>query len=147
MKKYKAINFLEKDKKEKKNIILYSVTIIAVIVYLAINIYSDLNNIRYLQGYIDENKEDYEEIIPVISYDKPSVIDMNKVKEIYSKLGKYNVVSMVLNESQVEIEGMCIDLNILNSIKEFKYINDMSINKIRKEGEAYIFNVSYILSD
>lgn len=147
MKKYKTINFLEKDKKEKQNIKLYSITIIAVIVYLTATVYNNLNNIEDLQTYIDENKDYNQEVIPVMSYEEPSTIDMNRVREIYSKLGKDNIISLVSNNSQIDVEGKCIDLNSLNSIKESQYINSMSINKIKKEGDAYIFNVSYKLGD
>ncbi|MGL4911561.1 MAG: hypothetical protein ACRC3Y_03935 [Romboutsia sp.] len=147
MKKYKSINFLEKDKKEKKNIKLYSIAIITVIAYLTVIIYNDLNNIKDLQSYIDENKDYEQEVIPVMSYEEPSTIDMNIVREIYSKLGEGNIIYIVSNNSEIEVEGKCIDLNILNSIKKSQYVSSMSINKIKKEGEAYIFNVSYSLSE
>lgn len=147
MKKYKCVNFFEKDKKEKINIKLYSIVVVVIIIYLLTNIYSNLNNVKDLQMYIDENKDYSQEIIPVMSYQEPRVIDINKIREIYSKLGKDNIITIIYNSSEIEVEGKCIELNILNSIKESQYIDNMSINKIKKEGEAYIFNVSYRLSD
>lgn len=147
MKKYKTINFLEEKKEKKKSRKLFQIVMLIGICYLTICIYYGTEEIQNLQDYISENEHKDTKIIEVMSYQEENHIDINKIKAIYDGVGRDNITSLIANDSNIEIEGSCYDLNTLNNIKNYEYINEMSVNKIKREGEAYIFNISYRLID
>lgn len=145
MKKYKTINFLEENKNEKKNNKLYRIAMVLFLLYLSNNIYSGLKEIQNLEIYINKNLNNNIDTIEVMAYKDSNVIEINNIQQIYGSIGKNNITSLIANNSNLEIEGKCVDLNILDNIKNYEFIKSMSVNKIVKEGDAYIFNVSYEL--
>lgn len=145
MKKYKSVNFLEENIKEKKNNKLYKIVLTLFLMYLIINTYYEFKEMQKLESYIKENtKKNLDiDVLEVMSYDEPYVMNINNIQEIYNSVGKNNIISLVANRSNIEVEGRCLDINILDNIKNYEFIKSMSVNKIKKEGDAYIFNVSY----
>lgn len=148
MKKYKTINFLEKNKKSNKKTKLFNIAIMITLVYVGSKIYYSLSEIQNLENYIEKNdNNELWDTIPVMSYEDTFKMDFSKIQKIYNKLGKENVISLKVNDSNIEVEGKCINLDIINSVKEYEYIKGMSVNRIKKEGGAYIFNVSYRIGE
>lgn len=143
MKKYKVTNFFENNKKGKDAKSVNKVILIAMSLYLISNLFMGTNKIKKLQEYIENNPYEKSEDVKMI---KSNHIDINHIKRIYNTLGKNNISKFIVNNSTVEIEGQCQDLGILYGIND-ENIKDMSVNKIRKEGEAYIFNISYAIFD
>lgn len=148
MKKYKTINFLEKNKKSNKKTKLFNIAIMITLVYVGSKIYYSLSEIQKLENYIEKNdNNEFWDTIPVMSYEDTFKMDFSKIQKIYNKLGKENIISLKVNDSNIEVEGKCINLDIINSVKEYEYIKGMSVNRIKKEGGAYIFNVSYRIGE
>lgn len=129
MKKYKAINFLENDKKYD---VKYFILIISIITLVFIYDYQKTEELNKL---IQQNN--LANSIPVMYYEDKSQID--KLEEVYNFIGKDNIISFTFFEENLLIKSYCISTDILDDIKNYKYVKSFYLDGIKKEGEVYIF--------
>jgi hypothetical protein len=129
VKKYKAINFLENDKKYD---VKYFILIISIITLVFIYDYQKTEELNKL---IQQNN--LANSIPVMYYEDKSQID--KLEEVYNFIGKDNIISFTFFEENLLIKSHCISTDILDDIKNYKYVKSFYLDGIKKEGEVYIF--------
>jgi uncharacterized protein YxeA len=129
VKKYKAINFLENDKKYD---VKYFILIISIITLVFIYDYQKTEELNKL---IQQNN--LANSIPVMYYEDKSQID--KLEEVYNFIGKDNIISFTFFEENLLIKSYCISTDILDDIKNYKYVKSFYLDGIKKEGEVYIF--------
>jgi hypothetical protein len=70
-------------------------------------------------------------------YEDKSQID--KLEEVYNFIGKDNIISFTFFEENLLIKSYCISTDILDDIKNYKYVKSFYLDGIKKEGEVYIF--------
>lgn len=139
MKKYKIINFLSKEKKSNH------IEIILILVSLLI-IFISSNKIMNVQEeiQIDSNLESFEGISEYEQINEVSniYIDFEPIKIAYRIIGKDNIIRISYEEKNLEVEGICKDLTLLEKLKnELKYTH-FSINNISKNEGGYLFNLN-----
>ncbi|SCI21145.1 MULTISPECIES: hypothetical protein [unclassified Romboutsia] len=141
MKKYTMINFL----KEDFNLIKLSKIIICLFTILSIFL---MVNIKQKDK---ENKEvqinqDIERNLNLDIEDstyKEIYVKVKDIKLAYKVIGKENIKRLLIENNNVEIEGICEDLNMLEKLKTQSGAKDFSIESIVKEEEHYMFKLKY----
>lgn len=141
MKKIKMINFLEEDRSEEK---LFKCTIIILICLVSFQSYRLINEIINLQEEVKQIKNTSQEgVIKVSNIEDKNITLMKDIDKIYKLLGHSNIERLYMESNMVNIEGKCIDLEILDELKEMENINNLSVNSIEKKGKKYSFQVMY----
>lgn len=144
MKKYRTINFFEGHDKNAQVKKYYKIIILFVLIVGITKIYTGIKEIRSLQEYIYSNPYENSENIKTTYRD---YVNINQVKKVYNLIGVNNVKNFSVRDLDVEIEGTCKNLDILEKIKENENVSNMSINKVIKSDESYIFNINYSVGD
>ncbi|MEG0842835.1 MAG: hypothetical protein RSD22_05260 [Romboutsia sp.] len=140
MKKYKTINFLEKHKKGYNNSKIYITVVAGILILLFADIYWDIKEIEDLKIYISKNPHEKYTLIEDMGQE---YININQIKNIYNLMGNSNITKFITDNSKVEIEGVCQDLALLEKIKDYDSVCNMSIDKIKKEENNYLYKISY----
>ena len=134
MKKYKTIDFIKLHNhniKNIKNIYIIASLIILIVVYkVNINIY---NKETVVNEDIDINKE----------LSKSTYINFDNIKLIFNLIGKGNISRILVDNSGLEVEGECNNLDILEQLRTKSKSSYFSINNISKSDDKYIFNLKY----
>ena len=139
MKKYNMINFITKERKIKNTNII-SILVLGLIIFIVTN--QIINQEQEIQ--IDSELEvfeeisDYEEINQVSSI----YIDFKPIKTIYKVIGKNNIMRISYEENNLEIEGICKDLSLLQKLKSELKHTYFSINNISNNKGGYLFNLN-----
>ncbi|MEG0856921.1 MAG: hypothetical protein RSG52_10650 [Terrisporobacter sp.] len=139
MKKIKTINFLKKDKTEDK---LFTCVVLILIYLLVFQGFSYIKSINLLEDEISNIKLSMNKKEESTLEVKKSTL-LGDTKEVYDLLGVSNIQRLYIDNKQVEIEGKCKDLKVLDELEEIKSVNDVSVSSIEKKGSKYFFKVIY----
>ena len=138
MKKYKTIDFIKLHNhniKNIKNIYIIASLIILIVVYkVNMNIY---NKETIVNEYIDINEE----------LAKSTYINFDNIKLVFNLIGKENITSILVDNSGLEVEGECNNLDILEQLRTKSKSSYFSINNISKLDDKYIFNLKYNIGE
>ena len=138
MKKYKTIDFIKLHNhniKNIKNIYIIASLIILIVVYkVNINIY---NKETVVNEDIDINEE----------LSKSTYINFDNIKLISNLIGKENISRILVDNSGLEVEGECNNLDILEQLRTKSKSSYFSINNISKSDNKYIFNLKYNIGE
>ena len=141
MKKYTMINFL----KEDFDFIRLSKTIILLFIILSIFIVINNKSKDKENEKVQINQDIESNLNQDIENSTYKEIDV-KIKDIklaYKVIGKENIRRLLTENNNLEIEGICEDLNILEKLKDQSGSKDFSIESIVKEEKHYIFKLKY----
>ncbi len=139
MKKYKIINFLSKEQKSKHiEILLISVSLLIIFITSnrIINEQEEIQSNNELESL--EEVSEYEPIDEVSSI----YIDFEPIKTAYKIIGKDNIERISYEENNLEVEGICKDLSLLEKLKNELEYTDFSINNISNNEDGYLFNLN-----
>lgn len=139
MKKIKTINFLKKDKTEDK---FFTCVVLILIYLLVLQGFSYIKSINLLEDEISNIKLSMNKKEESTLEVKKSTL-LGDTKEVYDLLGVSNIQRLYIDNKQVEIEGKCKDLKVLDELEEIKSVNDVSVSSIEKKGSKYFFKVIY----
>ena len=138
MKKYKTIDFIKLHNHNIKNIkmiyIIASLIILIVVYKVNMNIY---NKETIVNEYIDINEE----------LAKSTYINFDNIKLVFNLIGKENISRILVDNSGLEVEGECNNLDILEQLRTKSKSSYFSINNISKLDDKYIFNLKYNIGE
>ena len=138
MKKYKTIDFIKLHNhniKNIKNIYIIASLIILIVVYkFNMNIY---NKETIVNEDIDINEE----------LSKSTYINFDNIKLVFNLIGKENISRILVDNSGLEVEGECNNLDILEQLRTQSKSSYFSINNISKLDDKYIFNLKYNIGE
>lgn len=138
MKKYKTIDFIKLYNPTRKNIkIIY----ILVPLIMVIGVYKVKMNIYNKETVVDENIDINE------NYEKSTYINFDNIKVVFNLIGKENISKILVDNSGVEVEGECNNLDILEQLRTKSKSSYFSINNISKLDNKYIFNLKYNIGE
>ena len=143
MRKYDTINFLEDASFKIKLLkIIFSLLILFSIVIITISVVKnkedqkiDIN--QTIESELNQNTEGITE--------KETYVKIKDIKVAYKVIGKENINMLLTEDNNIEIEGICEDLNILEKLKIQSGSKDFSIESIIKKDNNYIFKIKYNL--
>lgn len=140
MKNYKSINFIKdnfNEKRSKRIILLISIIIFMIVMLIGKNGILDYKKNKEVienndNQKIESNNENIEEYV-----------NFKDIKLAYNLIGKENINKISYDSNDIEIEGICIDLNVLETLRIKSKSNNFSIDSISKEGSKYLFKIKY----
>lgn len=145
VKRGKCINIFEEN---KKNLNLYQLSILIILLITSIQIGS--NSIKYAQlnDYISNNsykQNPQEEVVNDLQDTQQSNINFSKLKEVSSIIGEEKIQSIDLNSNVIEIQGYCKNIKILEKVSNLKNIKKFNIKALEKSGKSdeYFFDIEY----
>ena len=140
MKKYETLNFFE----ENNNISIYirRLLTLCIIIFTFLNLSVNTIKLRKLESNINHNEVENVSNDEV-EYVQEKNIDLDQIKFIYSLFGVSNINEMTILKDNVQVQGKCTDLNILEEIKNNDNVKNSSLDSITKEGDSYIFKLKY----
>ena len=138
MKKYKTIDFIKLHNhniKNIKNIYIIASLIILIVVYkVNINIYNK-------ETIVNEDININEDLL------KSTYINFDNIKLVFNLIGKENINRILVDNSGLEVEGECNNLDILEQLRTKSKSSYFSINNISKLDDKYIFNLKYNIGE
>lgn len=140
MKKYKTIDFIKLYTPNRKNI---KIVYILVALIMVIGVYKvNMNQKRNTKIYNEETVLD--ENIDITESDEESIyINFDNIKVAFNLIGKENINRILVDNSGIEIEGECNNLDILEQLRNKSNSSYFSINSLLKQDNKYIFNLKY----
>ena len=149
VKRGKCINIFEEN---KKNLNLYQLSILIILLITSIQIGS--NSIKYAQlnDYISNNsykQNPQEEVVNDLqdenSHTQQSNINLSKLKEVSSIIGEEKIQSIDLNSTVIEMQGYCKNIKILEKVSNLKNIKKFNIKTLEKsdKSDEYFFDIEY----
>ena len=140
MKKYKTIDFIKPYTPSRKNI---KIVYILMVLIMVIGTYKvTMKQERNMNVY--NEKDALHENIDTTENDVESLyINFDNIKVAFNLIGKENINRMLLDNSGIEIEGECDNLDILEQLRSESNSTYFSINSLLKQGNKYIFNLKY----
>ncbi len=140
MKKYKTIDFIKLHTPNRKNI---KIVYILVALIMVIGVYKvNMNQKRNTKIYNEETVLD--ENIDITESDEESIyINFDNIKVAFNLIGKENINRILVDNSGIEIEGECNNLDILEQLRNKSNSSYFSINSLLKQDNKYIFNLKY----
>ena len=149
VKRGKCINIFEEN---KKNLNLYQLSILIILLITSIQIGS--NSIKYAQlnDYISNNsykQNSQEEVVNDLQYEnshtQQSNINLSKLKEVSSIIGEEKIQSIDLNSNVIEMQGYCKNIKILEKVSNLKNIKKFNIKALEKsdKSDEYFFDIEY----
>ncbi|UWD49519.1 hypothetical protein NYR90_04620 [Clostridioides difficile] len=145
MKTYKTINFSNGFKETKQYNKIYKITIILILTCISLKMFMYMKSINELENYISNNKSITESkyTVPKLeeTKEKFSKIKLDEIKKIYEIVGTDNITKISIDKNKMEIEGICDNLDILDSLKKINYIKYYYIDSIIRDGEYYKFRI------
>ena len=149
VKRGKCINIFEEN---KKNLNLYQLSILIILLITSIQIGS--NSIKYAQlnDYISNNsykQNPQEEVVNDLqdenSHTQQSNINLSKLKEVSSIIGEEKIQSIDLNSNVIEMQGYFKNIKILEKVSNLKNIKKFNIKALEKSGKSdeYFFDIEY----
>ena len=145
VKRGKCINIFEEN---KKNLNLYQLSILIILLITSIQIGS--NSIKYAQlnDYISNNsykQNPQEEVVNDLQDTQQSNINFSKLKEVSSIIGEEKIQSIDLNSNVIEIQGYCKNIKILEKVSNLKNIKKFNIKALEKsdKSDEYFFDIEY----
>ena len=140
MKKYKTIDFIKLYTPNRKNV---KIVYILVALIMVIGVYKvNMNQKRNTKIYNEETVLD--ENIDITESDEESIyINFDNIKVAFNLIGKENINRILVDNSGIEIEGECNNLDILEQVRNKSNSSYFSINSLLKQDNKYIFNLKY----
>lgn len=140
MKKYKTIDFIKLYTSNRKNV---KIVYILVALIMVIGVYKvNMNQKRNTKIYNEETVLD--ENIDITESDEESIyINFDNIKVAFNLIGKENINRILVDDSGIEIEGECNNLDILEQLRNKSNSSYFSINSLLKQDNKYIFNLKY----
>ncbi|MDU4936369.1 MAG: hypothetical protein E6X43_13770 [Peptostreptococcaceae bacterium] len=140
MKKYKTIDFIKLYTPNRKNV---KIVYILVALIMVIGVYKvNMNQKRNTKIYNEETVLD--ENIDITESDEESIyINFDNIKVAFNLIGKENINRILVDNSGIEIEGECNNLDILEQLRNKSNSSYFSINSLLKQDNKYIFNLKY----
>ncbi len=140
MKKYKTIDFIKLYTPNRKNV---KIVYILVALIMVIGVYKvNMNQKRNTKIYNEETVLD--ENIDITESDEESIyINFDNIKVAFNLIGKENINRILVDNSGIEIEGECNNLDILEQLRNKSNSSYFSINSLSKQDNKYIFNLKY----
>ena len=145
VKRGKCINIFEEN---KKNLNLYQLSILIILLITSIQIGS--NSIKYAQlnDYISNNsykQNPQEEVVNDLQDTQQSNINFSKLKEVSSIIGEEKIQSIDLNSNVIEMQGYCKNIKILEKVSNLKNIKKFNIKTLEKsdKSDEYFFDIEY----
>lgn len=140
MKKYKTIDFIKLYTPNRKNV---KIVYILVALIMVIGVYKvNMNQKRNTKIYNEEAVLD--ENIDITESDEESIyINFDNIKVAFNLIGKENINRILVDNSGIEIEGECNNLDILEQLRNKSNSSYFSINSLSKQDNKYIFNLKY----
>lgn len=140
MKKYKTIDFIKLYTPNRKNV---KIVYILVALIMVIGVYKvNMNQKRNTKIYNEEAVLD--ENIDITESDEESIyINFDNIKVAFNLIGKENINRILVDNSGIEIEGECNNLDILEQLRNKSNSSYFSINSLLKQDNKYIFNLKY----
>ena len=139
MKKYKMINFISKDKQLEN---IKNILTLAVVTVIFVGVNNVINNKEEIQANDDmevfEEINEYEEINQVSNI----YVNFKPIKLAYDIIGKENITKILYEGNNLDIEGTCENLNLLEKFRNESNCTDFSINNISKTNNGYLFNLN-----
>ena len=74
---------------------------------------------------------------------KKVYINFDNIKVAFNLIGKENINRILVDNSGIEIEGECNNLDILEQLRNKSNSSYFSINSLLKQDNKYIFNLKY----
>ena len=88
------------------------------------------------------------ENVDIIESDVESLyINFDNIKVAFNLLGKENINRILVDNSGIEIEGGCNNLDILEQLRSKSNASYFSINSLSKQGNKYTFNLKYNIGE
>lgn len=144
MNKPKVINFLKGYKINKTSRRLYILLVVSILFYTIVKVYVGITSIQKLEADVN-NYGDIKEVESESTMQVHS--NLSQIKKAYELIGVNNITKVIMSSSKIEIEGVCLELNILEKIKNDDTISNICVNSIRKEEDNYVFNLTYQVGD
>lgn len=140
MKKYKTIDFIKLYTPNRKNV---KIVYILVALIMVIGVYKvNMNQKRNTKIYNEETVLD--ENIDITESDEESIyINFDNIKVAFNLIGEENINQILVDNSGIEIEGECNNLDILEQLRNKSNSSYFSINSLLKQDNKYIFNLKY----
>lgn len=140
MKRYKTIDFIKLYTPNRKNV---KIVYILVALIMVIGVYKvNMNQKRNTKIYNEETVLD--ENIDITESDEESIyINFDNIKVAFNLIGKENINRILVDNSGIEIEGECNNLDILEQLRNKSNSSYFSINSLLKQDNKYIFNLKY----
>ncbi len=140
MKKYKTIDFIKLYTPNRKNV---KIVYILVALIMVIGVYKvNMNQKRNTKIYNEETVLD--ENIDITESDEESIyINFDNIKVAFNLIGEENINRILVDNSGIEIEGECNNLDILEQLRNKSNSSYFSINSLLKQDNKYIFNLKY----
>lgn len=139
MKKYETLNFFDGN---NRSIYINRLLILSIIIFTFLNLSVNTIKLRRLESNINhyevENVSSDE-----VEYVQEKSIDLDQIKFIYSLFGASNINEMTILKDDVQVQGKCTDLNILEGIKNKDNVKNSSLDSITKEDHFYTFRLKY----
>lgn len=144
MKKYKTIDFIKLYTPNRKNV---NIVYILVVLIMVIGVYKvNMNQKRNTKIYNEEAV--LHENIDITESDEESIyINFDNIKVAFNLIGKENINRILVDNSGIEIEGECNNLDILEQLRNKSNSSYFSINSLSKQDNKYIFNLKYIAGE
>ena len=140
MKKYKTIDFIKLYTPNRKNV---KIVYILVALIMVIGVYKvNMNQKRNTKIYNEETVLD--ENIDITESDEESIyINFDNIQVAFNLIGEENINRILVDNSGIEIEGECNNLDILEQLRNKSNSSYFSINSLLKQDNKYIFNLKY----
>ncbi len=140
MKKYKTIDFIKLYTPNRKNV---KIVYILVALIMVIGVYKvNMNQKRNTKIYNEETVLD--ENIDITESDEESIyINFDNIKVAFNLIGEENINGILVDNSGIEIEVECNNLDILEQLRNKSNSSYFSINSLLKQDNKYIFNLKY----
>ena len=140
MKKYETLNFF--DENNNRSIYISRLLMLSIIIFTFLNLSVNTIKLRRLESNINhyevENVSNNE-----VEHIQGKNIDLDQIKFIYSLFGASNINEMTILKDNVQVQGKCTDLNILEDIKNNDNVKNSSLDSITKEDDSYTFRLKY----
>ena len=144
MKKYKTIDFIKLYTPNRKNV---NIVYILVALIMVIGVYKVNMNQEGNAKVYNEEDVSHENIDIIESYEEIVYINFDNIKVAFNLIGKENINRILVDNSGIEIEGECNNLDILEQLRNKSNSSYFSINSLSKQGNKYIFNLKYIAGE
>ena len=142
MKSYKTINFIKPYTLNRKDIKIVYILVILIIIGGIYKVTIEKNmNVYNEEDILHEN-------VDIIESDVESLyINFDNIKVAFNLLGKENINRILVDNSGIEIEGGCNNLDILEQLRSKSNASYFSINSLSKQGNKYTFNLKYNIGE
>ena len=144
MKDYKTIDFIKSYKTNKKS--GKSLCIIILLILVSVFCKLTMNQDRNIKGHSkDESLRENTEISE--NHEERVYLNFDNIKAVCNLIGKENINRMLVENSSIEIEGQCSNLDILEQLRNESNLSYFSINSLVRYNDKYIFNLKYNIGE